>query len=79
MKPCLVQESDIFAKVRQTCTSDPFSLQPKQLQPDYVNSYLIFNLALMEAGGVNDVRYFIKEEEVKLYFASIKIYTRKAP
>jgi hypothetical protein len=34
-----VQESDISDKVRQSCSSDPFSLQPKQLQPDYLSSY----------------------------------------
>jgi hypothetical protein len=34
-----MQESDISAKVRQSCFSDPFSLQSKQLQPDYVSSY----------------------------------------
>jgi len=28
------------AKVRQSCFSDLFSLQSKQLQPDYVSSYL---------------------------------------
>ncbi len=39
MKPCLVQESDVSAKVRQSCSSDPFSLQSKQLQPDYVSSH----------------------------------------
>ena len=36
---CLMQESDISAKVRQSCFSDPFSLQSKQLQPNYVSSY----------------------------------------
>ena len=41
LKPCLVQESH-SAKVRQSCSYDPFSLQSKQLQPDYVGSYLIF-------------------------------------
>jgi hypothetical protein len=35
-----MQESDISAKVRQSCFSDPFSLQSKQLQPDYVSSYV---------------------------------------
>jgi hypothetical protein len=35
-----MQESDISAKVRQSCFSEPFSLQSKQLQPDYVSSYL---------------------------------------
>jgi len=39
LKPCLIREPDIFAKVRQSCFSDPFSLQSKQLQPDYVSSY----------------------------------------
>ena len=34
-----MQESDISAKVRQSCFSDPFSLQSKQLQPGYVSSY----------------------------------------
>jgi hypothetical protein len=34
-----MQESDISAKVRQSRFSDPFSLQSKQLQPDYVSSY----------------------------------------
>jgi hypothetical protein len=38
----LMQESDISAKVRQSCFSDPFSLQSKQLQPDYVSSYNFF-------------------------------------
>ena len=37
-----MQESNISAKVRQSCFSDPFSLQSKQLQPDYVSSYHIF-------------------------------------
>ena len=37
-----MQKSDISAKVRQSCSSDPFSLQSKQLQPDYVSSYLGF-------------------------------------
>ena len=36
LKPCLVQESAISAKVRQSCSYDPFSLQSKQLQPDYL-------------------------------------------
>jgi len=31
-----VQESDISAEVRQSCFSDPFSLQSKQFQPGYV-------------------------------------------
>ncbi len=39
LKPCLVQESNISAKVRQSCSSVLFSLQSKQLQPDYVSSY----------------------------------------
>ena len=39
LKPCLMQESDISAKVRQSRFSDPFSLQSKRLQPDYVSSY----------------------------------------
>ena len=26
LKPCLVQESDVSVKVRQSCSSDPFSL-----------------------------------------------------
>ena len=39
LKPCLVQESDVSAKVRQSCSSDPFSLQSKQLQSDYVSSH----------------------------------------
>ncbi len=34
-----VQQSNISAKVWQSCSSAPFSLQPKQLQPDYVSSY----------------------------------------
>ena len=38
LKPCLVQESH-FAKVRQSFSYDPFSLQSKQLQPDYESSY----------------------------------------
>jgi hypothetical protein len=46
LKPCLMQESDISAKVRQSCLSDPFSLQSKQLQPDYVSSYLDIRKAL---------------------------------
>ncbi len=37
-----MQESDISAKVWQSCFSDPFSLQSKQLQPDYMGSYEIF-------------------------------------
>jgi len=28
-----------FAKAPQSRSSDPFSLQPKQLQPDYVSSH----------------------------------------
>jgi hypothetical protein len=32
-----VQESGISDKVRQLSFSDSFSLQPKQLQPDYVS------------------------------------------
>ncbi len=39
-----MQESDISAKVRQSCFSDPFSLQSKQLQPDYVSSYNRFHI-----------------------------------
>jgi len=39
LKPCLAQGPDISAKVRQLCSSVPFSLQPKLLQPDYVSSY----------------------------------------
>ena len=31
--------SDIFAQLRQSCSSDPFSFQSEQLQPDYVSSY----------------------------------------
>ncbi len=38
LKPCLMQESH-SAKILQSCFSDPFSLQPKSLQPDYVSSY----------------------------------------
>jgi len=34
-----VQEPVVSAKVRQACASDPFSLQSKQLQPDYVSSH----------------------------------------
>ena len=30
LKPCLMQESDISARVRQSRSSDPFSLQSKQ-------------------------------------------------
>jgi len=30
----------VSAKVLQSCSSDPFNLQPKQLQPDYVSSHL---------------------------------------
>ena len=26
LRPCLEKESDVFAKVRQSCSSDPFSL-----------------------------------------------------
>jgi hypothetical protein len=40
-----MQESDISAKVRQSRFSDPFSLQSKQLQPDYVSSYIRFSVA----------------------------------
>ena len=40
LRPCLMQESH-SAKVRQSYFSDPFSLQPKQLQPDYVSSYTL--------------------------------------
>ena len=39
LKPCLMKEIDISVKVWQSCFSSPFSLQPKQLQPDYVSSY----------------------------------------
>jgi len=52
LKPCLMQKSAppaspelamagrcFSAKVRQSFFSDPFSLQPKQLQPDYVSSH----------------------------------------
>ena len=39
-----MQESDISAKVRQSCFSDPFSLQSKQLRPDYVSSYMIIRI-----------------------------------
>ena len=39
LKPCLAQESDISAIVRQLCSFVPFSLQPKLFQPDYVSSY----------------------------------------
>jgi len=46
LKPCLVQEPDISAKVRQSCSSDPFSLQSKPLQPDYVSSYCYFKIVL---------------------------------
>jgi len=35
LKPYLVQESHISAKIQQSCFSDPFSLQSKQLQSDY--------------------------------------------
>ena len=35
-----MQEPDISVRVRQSRFSDPFSLQSRQLQPDYVSSYL---------------------------------------
>jgi len=37
LKPFLMIESH-SAKVLQSCFSDPFRLQSKQLQPDYVSS-----------------------------------------
>jgi len=51
LKLCLMQESDISAKVLQMCFSAPSAfaqrrclrrVQSKQLQPDYVNSYTYF-------------------------------------
>jgi hypothetical protein len=45
-----MQKSDIAAKVRQSCFSDPFSLQSKQLQPDYVSSYRITKAKPFPAG-----------------------------
>jgi len=35
-------------KVWQSCSSDPFSLQPKQLQPDYVSSHNNLSKSLNE-------------------------------
>ena len=32
----------LSTKVRQSCFSDPFSLQSKQLQPDYESSHELF-------------------------------------
>ena len=37
LKTYLVRQSGISAKIQQSCSSDPFSLQSKQLQPDYPN------------------------------------------
>ena len=39
-----MQKSDISAKVRQSCSSAPFSLHSKQLQPGYVSSHLLSNI-----------------------------------
>jgi hypothetical protein len=39
LMPCLVQKSALSTKMRQSYFLDPFSLQSKQLQPDYVSSY----------------------------------------
>jgi len=39
-----VQQPDISAKIQQSCFSGPFSLQSKQLQPDYVSSYDILRI-----------------------------------
>jgi len=52
-----MQESDTSAKVRQSCFSDPFSLQSKQLQPDYVSSYLSNFPAFLSLKTGSTLRY----------------------
>jgi len=56
LKPCLVQESDVSAKVRQSCSSDHFSLLSKQLQPDYMSSHHIF---ILTSSIMNKLRSFL--------------------
>ncbi len=59
-----MKDSDISAKVRQSCFSDPFSLQPKQLQSDYVSSYkqlYIFASQLQTKSGDNSVNSLLRK------------------
>jgi len=51
----LVQEPVVSAKVQQASVSDPFSLQSKQLQPDYVSSH--------NASIIQDIIYQCNAEE----------------
>jgi hypothetical protein len=63
-----MQESDIFAKVLQSCFSDPFSLQSKQLQSDYVSSCHLANLGNVKSrleSAPNEF-YLINSERRKL-------------
>ena len=50
-----MQESDISAKLRQSCSSDPFSLQSKQLQPYYVSSYHLFSVKRLNKNISNNI------------------------
>ena len=43
------------------CASDPFSLQSKQLQPDYVSSYADTNVQGQDSLTVEDARRLLRE------------------